>query len=166
MLSLAVKIAISDRDIDGALSLIEAAENKVYSENPPIQNFEWLAMAAIDQVCLVLKAQMESSPPSVHNEYGLIQSWFKQNYSVIFAGSSLEKVKAGRYVPDFMLRLASGELIPVECKKNFNARALRQLQAYMQHFELESGIAVACKLTTTLPENIKFIARPLDNLAP
>lgn len=111
---------------------------------------------------MVMTANCGKKTPSTHTEYGFIQSWFKENYATIFPNSSLEKIKAGRYIPDFMLRLESGAVVPVECKKTFNARSLRQLQAYMDHFGSSSGIAVASKLSVSLPENVRFVLRPAE----
>ena len=157
-LSLAVKTAVSDNEPTLALAMIRRAKDIAGQEH----NFEWLAMAATQQACMVLAAQGKKSTPSTHTEYGLIQSWFKQNHGAIFAGSSLEKIKVGRYIPDFMLKLSSSEVVPVECKKTFNARSLIQLQAYMNHFGSKSGIAVAAKLSVELPENVTFVLRPKD----
>lgn len=160
LLSLAVKVAISEKNVTAAFALIDRAKTLAYADD--VHNFEWLAMAATQQVCMVLAAQYQISTPKTHNEYGFIQSWFRKNYDSIFPGSSLEKIKSGRYMPDFMLKMESGEVIPVECKKTFNARSLRQLQAYMNHFGAKSGIAVAAKLSVELPENVTFVLRPAE----
>lgn len=161
MLAEAVHLAIGpDRNIDLAVNLIRAAK-ELATEN---QSFHVaiLAMAAMEQVSLSMLASAAKKTPKTHTEYGLVQSWFKKNHADLVPGSSLEKVKAGRYVPDFMLKHPIlGRVIPVECKKTFNARSLRQLQAYMDHFESDVGCAVACKLDVELPENVVFFEVPL-----
>ena len=160
MLALAVKVAITDRDVETAIKLIDATRLIESDEDDELVG--WMAMAATEQVCLVLLAEGVKKAPKAHSEYGFIQSWFKKNHAGIFPGSSLEKVQAGRYVPDFMIRTASGDVVPVECKKTFNARSLRQLQAYMDHFCAKSGVAVAAKLSVELPANVTFVLRPQD----
>lgn len=160
LLALAVKVAISDKDISLATGLIHRAKALAFEND--VHNFEWLAMAASQQVCDVLSASCRTKTPSTHTEYGLVQSWFKHNHKSIFPGSSLEKVKAGRYVPDFMLRLEDGSVIPVECKKVFGERSRIQLQDYIEHFNAPFGVAVATKLSVSLPESMKFVLRPKE----
>lgn len=161
MLAEAVNLAVGpDRNIDLAVKLIHAAR-ELATES---QSFHVgiLAMAAMEQVSLSMLALKTKKTPSAHTEYGLVQSWFKKNHADIVPGSSLEKIKAGRYMPDFMLRHPLLErVIPVECKKTFNARSLRQLHAYMDHFGSDFGYAVACKLDVELPENVVFFEVPL-----
>lgn len=161
MLGEAVNLAIGpDQNIDLAVKLIHAAR-ELATES---QSFHVgiLAMAAMEQVSLSMLALKTKKTPSAHTEYGLVQSWFKKNHAGLIPGSSLEKVKAGRYVPDFMIKHPLlDRAIPVECKKTFNARSLRQLQAYMDHFDSDFGYAVACKLDIELPGNVVFFAAPL-----
>lgn len=160
MLAEAVHLAISpDRNIDLAVKLIHAAR-ELASED---QSFHVaiLAMAAMEQVNLSMLASVAKKTPSTHTEYGIVQSWFKKNHADLVPGSSLEKIKAGRYVPDFMLKHPLLErIIPVECKKIFNARSLRQLQAYMDHFDSDFGYAVGCRLDVELPKNVVFFVAP------
>ena len=120
-------------------------------------------MAAMEQVSLSMLASGVKKTPSTHTEYGLVQSWFKKNHADLVPGSSLEKIKAGRYMPDFMLKMPSGHVVPVECKKTFNARSLRQLQAYMDHFDSDFGYAVGCRLDVELPENVVFFTAPKNH---
>lgn len=161
MLAEAVNLAVgADRNIDLAVKLIHAAR-ELATES---QSFHVgiLAMAAMEQVSLSILASGTERTPKTHTEYGLVQAWFKKNHADIVPGSSLEKIKAARYMPDFMLRHPLLErVIPVECKKTFNARSLRQLQAYMDHFDSDFGYAVACKLDVELPENVVFFGVPL-----
>lgn len=157
-LALAVKTAVSLRDVKYAHAMIKRAREIAKEEEQ--EHVAWLAMAVMEQVSLAMTADTTKRTPRTHTEYGLVQSWFKSNHSAIFHGSSLEKIKAGRYIPDFMLKLSTGEVVPVECKKTFNQRSLIQLQAYMDHFGASQGIAVACSLKTSLPDNVAFVARP------
>ena len=158
-LALAVKTAVSLRDVKYAHEMIKRAREIAKEEEQ--EHVAWLAMAAMEQVSLAMMADATNRTPRTHTEYGLVQSWFKSNHSAIFPGSSLEKIKAGRYIPDFMLKLPTGEVVPVECKKTFSQRSLTQLQAYMKHFGASQGIAVACSLKVSLPGNVVFVARPM-----
>ena len=158
MLAEAVNLAIGpDRNIDLAVKLIHAAR-ELASEDQSF-HVSILAMAAMEQVSLSMLASGAKKTPSTHTEYGLVQSWFKKNHADLVPGSSLEKIKAGRYMPDFMLKMPSGRVVPVECKKTFNARSLRQLQAYMDNFDSDFGCAVGCRLDVELPENVVFSPR-------
>lgn len=159
-LALAVKTAVSLRDAKYAHAMIKRAREIAKDEEK--EHVAWLAMAAMEQVSLVITADAAKRTPNTHTEYGLVQAWFKNNHGVIFQGSSLEKIKSGRYIPDFMIRLRTGEVIPVECKKTFNERSLIQLKTYMDHFGASKGIAVACEMKTSLPDNVKFVLRPKD----
>lgn len=160
LIARAIKIVLETRRIGYALKLIEHA--KKIAEDDQIEDVEYLALAALDQVFMVMRAEDEKSKPTTHNEYGYVQSWFKEKYQEFFPCAELEKVVAGRYVPDFLVKMQDGVVVPVECKKNFNARALRQLRAYMKHFGVSQGIAVASKLTTELPDGVIFIERVPD----
>lgn len=157
-LAIAVKTAISLRDVKRAHVMIQRAREIATEEER--EHVDWLAMAAMEQVSMAMVADTMKRNPYTHTEYGLVQSWFKENHGAIFPGSSLEPIKAGRYIPDFMLKLSTGDVVPVECKKTFNQRSLIQLQAYMKHFGASEGIAVACSLKVSLPEGVVFVARP------
>lgn len=60
-------------------------------------------------------------------------------------------------VPDGFIEI-DGAHRPVECKLDcFDARALAQLQRYIEAYGMSAGVAVARRLAVRLPENIKFV---------
>lgn len=104
------------------------------------------------------EALIEEFQRSIATEFD-IQEMFKFVANKCHGLEILDKGNNGRDIPDVWVK-QDYEPIPVEVKlKDFNKKALRQLQRYMDRYMCERGIAVAEKLTTQLPENIEFVSR-------
>lgn len=85
---------------------------------------------------------------------------FERNWRTVFDSSHelTSRKNNPAHIPDFWMR-KDENFIPVEIKlNNFTTKSLKQLLRYMDFYDCERGIAVAEKLTCTLPENIKFIS--------
>ncbi len=93
-----------------------------------------------------------------HKNEFYYQKLFKMNFSKIRKGKVIKNKNNAHNIPDAWVEM-NGYIIPVEVKlKNFDARALKQLQRYMKAYGSEKGIAVANKLTVEIPDNIEFIS--------
>lgn len=89
------------------------------------------------------------------------QGLFKKNVDKCISNARIitKKVIDKNY-PDAWVAIGEEEL-PVEMKRDkFNEKALRQLQRYMKVYQTNRGIAVAPKLSVSLPDNIIFV--PFD----
>lgn len=86
------------------------------------------------------------------------QDLFKKKYVKIRDGKIIDKKSDNLNIPDAWVE-KEGEFLPVEVKlKDFDKRALNQLQRYISVYDCKNGIAVAENLTVELPENIEFIS--------
>ena len=103
---------------------------------------------------LLMKDLMEMK---IINEF-YYQDLFKKHYKSFLPLAELVKRKNNpKHIPDAWLK-ENGEYIPVEVKlEKFGARALKQLNRYMEFYDCKNGIAVADELTVELPDNIQFI---------
>lgn len=86
------------------------------------------------------------------------QDLFKKHYKSFLPLTELvERKNNPKHHPDAWLK-ENGEYIPVEVKlEKFGARALKQLNRYMEFYDCKNGIAVADELTVELPDNIQFV---------
>ena len=95
-----------------------------------------------------------------------VYAWFTKMYKEKL-GKDWEIIKVKNnpnHIPDFWLSNGKGN-VPVECKiGKFDAKALKQLQRYMQYYGCQNGIAVAKTLCVDLPSSITFIGFELDDL--
>lgn len=90
------------------------------------------------------------------------QGLFKEKISKLLPCKVIKGKSDSHNIPDAWIELNEEE-IPVEVKLyDFNNKALKQLERYMQAFNCKHGIAVARELCTELPENIRFI--PISEL--
>lgn len=91
------------------------------------------------------------------------QKLFNDKCEIILDGVKLIKKKSiyGHY-PDAWVKIGVEE-IPVEVKLNdFDKKALKQLERYINVYNKKKGIAVGRKLSVELPHNIAFVS--LDEL--
>ena len=88
---------------------------------------------------------------------------FKNNCEKLFPDLTLiKKESISRHYPDAWVE-SDNEEVPVEIKlKNFDARALKQFNRYIDVYGKNKGIAIGKVLTVDLPPNIRFIS--LDEL--
>lgn len=100
-----------------------------------------------------------------NNEYSLQRAFIKCADKVI-EGSKVIKGPSDRHnIPDAWLEI-SGEKIPVEVKlRQFNQKALEQLNRYVTVFGSKYGIAVGENLTCNLPKNYIFVSKAEINNA-
>lgn len=88
------------------------------------------------------------------------QRLFKEKCSSLGLGEIVPHKDNQKHIPDAWIN-RNGELIPVEVKvSDFNKKALKQLNRYMDVYNTRHGIAVARSLAVELPDNIEFI--PFD----
>ena len=87
------------------------------------------------------------------------QGLFRKLYPIMYPGGQIIEKSTDRHnIPDVWVEYKNNKM-PVEVKlKNFDKKALDQLQRYMFTFNAKNGIAVAKKLTVYLPEYIEFIS--------
>lgn len=92
------------------------------------------------------------------NEY-YYQKLFNRVVNRLLKGSNPIYVKTnGKDIPDSFVDV-NGETMPVEVKLgNFDKKAKRQLERYIDSYGCCSGIAVGRELTTELPENMMFFS--------
>lgn len=95
---------------------------------------------------------------SLPTEYD-IQKTAKEKITKIIDKSSIVKIKNNpKHIPDIWIAV-DGEKIPVEIKlKEFDFKALRQLERYMGYYGCDRGVAIGRSLKTQLPENVRFIS--------
>ena len=86
------------------------------------------------------------------------QELLKENISKIIPGCKVVTKKTnGKDIPDAWVEM-DGEVLPVEVKlRDFNDKALAQLNRYIQAYKTNGGIAVGRRLSTKQQENILFI---------
>lgn len=89
------------------------------------------------------------------------QGLFKKNINKCIPNAKIINKKViDKNYPDAWVAIGEEEL-PVEMKRDkFNEKALQQLQRYIKVYQTNRGIAVAPKLSVSLPDNIIFI--PFD----
>ena len=147
------------------LDLAAAALRHAQAVATPEQeaNVHLLTVAVASEMALMVRGQRAGKKEHPHNEFGAVQFWFKKHFRDLLPGAELVRFERlnGRN-PDFMLRI-DGALVPVECKLNFNARALNQLTSYMDAYGAQRGVAVALRLTCSLPENVQFFTCPEES---
>ena len=87
------------------------------------------------------------------------QRLFKKYAPVLIPGCEVVSVPSDKHnIPDAWIEL-DGENCPVEVKcLNFDAKALSQLQRYLDAYGAKRGVAVATNLKVDLPQNIIFIS--------
>lgn len=92
-----------------------------------------------------------------------IHNTFKENIERILVDCKLiDKKSDQKQQPDVWVSYVGNEC-PVEIKlKDFGAKALTQLEGYMEYYSSTVGMAVGRALTVTLPDNIIFV--PIDTL--
>lgn len=96
------------------------------------------------------------SRPSERDVY----SWFIKNYKSKLGDcfEIIDKRTDRKNIPDFWVTDGCFDY-PVECKLHeFDAKALNQLQRYMEAYKCSRGIAVGASLTAKLPDSIMFVA--------
>lgn len=89
-----------------------------------------------------------------------IHNLFDTSLPMLFNNEAIiVNMKSNRHhIPDRWISL-NENIIPVEIKlKDFNFNAFKQLNRYMNFYKCSNGIAVGEKLTTLLPNNIRFIS--------
>lgn len=92
-----------------------------------------------------------------HEDEFTYQNLFKNNCEKCGFGRIANHKNDGRNIPDAWVE-KDGELIPVEVKfSDFNKKALKQLQRYMDAYKTNHGYAVARNLTVDLPDSVTFI---------
>jgi hypothetical protein len=99
---------------------------------------------------------------SLHNfssscsELGGVHPWFRSNYQTLIPNSKLIPViSKNKKRPDFLVDI-NGKVFPVECKRKFTAKSLKQLLGYMKLWKVKTGYAVAEVLKCELPSFIVF----------
>src|SRR5699024_9604638 len=91
------------------------------------------------------------------NEF-FYQDLFKEHYKSFLPLTELVERKNDRnHIPDAWLK-ENDEYIPVEVKlEKYGAKALKQLNRYMEFYDCKNGVAVGNELTVELPDNIQFV---------
>ena len=86
------------------------------------------------------------------------QDLFKKHYKSFLPLTELvERKNNPKHIPDAWLK-ENDEYIPVEVKlEKFGAKALKQLNRYMEFYDCKNGVAVGNELTVELPDNIQFV---------
>lgn len=140
----------SSKNLDTALQLVDEAFSEL--------NCPWIEHCVRETIM----TWFSNSRPNEQTVY----KWFTKNYKEKL-GKVYEIKKRknnSKHIPDFWLSV-DGEDVPVECKLGeFDDKALKQLQRYMDYYVCKRGVAVAQKLSTELPSNITFIEFSLDEL--
>lgn len=93
-------------------------------------------------------------------------NWFKANAGEIIGGEweITRRKNDSRHIPDFWLYNGC-EFAPVECKLGqFDKKALKQIERYMNFYGCRKGFAVAASLNIDLPPEIKFIGFDMNAL--
>lgn len=94
-----------------------------------------------------------------------VHVWFKKNLKKLLGKDyELAIVRSNRkHQPDVWVK-KNGENIPVECKLgDFDKKALKQIQRYMDFYSAKEGIAVAKNLKCELPQNVLFIKYEVED---
>jgi len=94
---------------------------------------------------------------TIHNEFDLHHQ-FRNNIEKYIPGAKItNNYKSIKHQPDFWI-LVNKANCPVEIKyKNFDKKALNQLSRYMNHFNCNTGYALAPELTVELPDNVVYV---------
>ena len=92
------------------------------------------------------------------NEYTYHHLFNKYAPKIIHNCRVIERKGDYHNQPDSWIEL-NGEEVPVEIKLgNFDKKALKQLQRYINAFNAKNGVAVGRTLTVELPDNIIFVS--------
>ncbi len=100
-----------------------------------------------------------------HREADYVSA-FAKNISAIIDGAEVVARKNNtHHQPDLWVKV-DDELIPVEAKlREFDKKALLQLQRYMTFYKAENGIALGSRLDVDLPNNIAFYShKEVENI--
>lgn len=138
---------VSKYGVSKLLSLVDLAK----AITPEDKNLPFIEQSVRE---LILRNYMSSIPREKD-----IQSIVKENITKVFNECEvISRINDHRHQPDLWL-VVQGEEVPVEIKlKKFNRKALEQLERYITFYKCNKGVAIAEKLTTKLPQNIKFIS--------
>jgi len=88
-----------------------------------------------------------------------VVSWFEKKYkNILGEGVEIVSNKDDEYnKPDLWVK-EKENYIPIEVKRNgFDKKSLKQLERYINFYNVSKGIAIGTELKCDLPHNIKFI---------
>lgn len=142
---------IASTDLDKALRLV----NEAFFG---LGNVEWIKHCVKETVI----RWWELAQPREQDVY----DWFKDNFKSYFSEDAkiIKRKNDPNHKPDFWV-FSFGEIMPTECKlRDFDKKALKQLQRYMEFYHCAHGVAVASDFTCEVPKNIKKIKFERKNL--
>lgn len=142
--------------------LLALANKQDSSENA------WEILRLADKVCkvddFVYQQLRDSVARSITQKHNVTEFTIHRLFEERFSkendmGIQITQIKNDpRHIPDCWVA-AEGNVLPVEIKLGkFDAKAREQIERYIEFYGTKGGIAVGEKLTTPLPDHIKFIA--------
>lgn len=137
--------AMNEEDEEEAWKIIQTASRVFHPMDDRIFNSMYLS-------CVTYITEKFSK-----NEY-YYHGMFNRVYSKIRKGKVVRKKSDGINIPDSWVE-RDGFIIPVEIKiGEFDEKALKQLNRYIQTYGSKCGIAVGRTISVDLPSNVEFIS--------